>query len=132
MKLDLSGRYVLVTGGSRGIGAAIGRTLADAGAAVAINCRESADEAKGQRRHPLPCGAAQYRPIRHTKTRRLSDCWTVSDSAAALGQSDLLRGGAIGPPRRLQPYEPRDSMEPSREARKSLSCLVPSAFAIAS
>jgi 3-oxoacyl-[acyl-carrier protein] reductase len=35
----------LVTGGSRGIGAAIVRRLADAGAAVAINYRERADEA---------------------------------------------------------------------------------------
>ena len=41
----LQGRIALVTGGSRGIGAAISKALAEAGAAVAVNYRERADEA---------------------------------------------------------------------------------------
>lgn len=45
MQLNLKGRTALVTGGSRGIGAAIVTALADAGAAVAINYRERADAA---------------------------------------------------------------------------------------
>jgi 3-oxoacyl-[acyl-carrier protein] reductase len=41
----LHGHTALVTGGSRGIGAAIVRSLAQAGAVVAINYRERANEA---------------------------------------------------------------------------------------
>jgi 3-oxoacyl-[acyl-carrier protein] reductase len=42
----LRGRIALITGGSRGIGAAISRALVEAGVAVAINYRERADSAK--------------------------------------------------------------------------------------
>ena len=37
MKIDLSGQNILVTGASRGIGAAVGRTLAACGARVAFH-----------------------------------------------------------------------------------------------
>jgi 3-oxoacyl-[acyl-carrier protein] reductase len=43
---NLCGRTALVTGGSRGIGAAISKALAEAGAAVAINYKERDDAAK--------------------------------------------------------------------------------------
>ncbi|HEY0909950.1 MAG TPA: SDR family NAD(P)-dependent oxidoreductase, partial [Bradyrhizobium sp.] len=43
---SLSGHTALVTGASRGIGAAVALALAGAGAAVAVNYRERADDAE--------------------------------------------------------------------------------------
>lgn len=46
MRIDLTGKRALVTGGSRGVGAATGRMLARAGASVGITYRTRAQEAE--------------------------------------------------------------------------------------
>jgi 3-oxoacyl-[acyl-carrier protein] reductase len=55
----LAGQVALVTGGSRGIGAAIARTLAGAGATVAINYRSDRQAAE---RVAAECGTASLWP----------------------------------------------------------------------
>ena len=46
MNIDLTRRTVLVTGASRGIGAAIAEALAGAGARVAVHCRREVERAR--------------------------------------------------------------------------------------
>jgi 3-oxoacyl-[acyl-carrier protein] reductase len=90
---DLKGRIALVTGGSRGIGAAIVLALAETGAAVAVNYRERAADAdavvagirsKGGRAIAVAAdvsqGAAVAKMIEHV--------------ASALGPIDILVNNA--------------------------------------
>lgn len=48
--MDLHNKTALVTGGAKRIGAAIARSLSDAGVRVAIHCHESLDDAKALQR----------------------------------------------------------------------------------
>jgi len=90
---DLKGRTALVTGGSRGIGAAVCRALAASGAAVAINCREQIGQAEqlageivrqGGRAIVVPADVSQREAV----------AAMVERVAAGLGPVDILVNNA--------------------------------------
>ena len=86
---DLTGKAALVTGASGGIGAAVARTLHDAGASVALS---------GTREAPLAELAAQLGPRAHVLPCDLSDPTAVealpARAAQALGSLDILINNA--------------------------------------
>jgi 3-oxoacyl-[acyl-carrier protein] reductase len=80
MKIDLTGRRALIAGGSRGIGLAIARSFAAAGADVAICARQTAS---------LESAAASLKPLGHRVSARacdLSHAEEVRDWVHAAGQ----------------------------------------------
>jgi 3-oxoacyl-[acyl-carrier protein] reductase len=81
----LNGRIALVTGASRGIGAAIAIALAKAGAAVAVNYRERADAAE-----------AVVADIKSTGRRGIAVAADVSQAAAVAKMVDHV-ASALGP-----------------------------------
>ncbi len=93
MSETLKGRTALVTGGSRGIGAAVCRALAEAGAAVAINCRERMEEA-GQLAREI--GKQHGRAIFVTAdvSQREQVAAMVEGVTAELGPIDILVNNA--------------------------------------
>lgn len=98
---DLTHRVALVTGGSRGIGAAVALALAEAGADVAVNYRSRADEAnevcdairaKGRRAMAVGADVSQSAAVKEL----------VDKVAAELGAVDVLVNNAgIAPVRGL-------------------------------
>jgi len=94
--IDLKGKRALVTGGSRGIGAAIARTLAQNGADVAVTYQRAADradavvqsmESAGRRAVAIQADSADPKAIERS----------VQEAVSALGGLDILvNSAAIG------------------------------------
>ncbi len=101
---DLKDKVALVTGASRGIGAAIAVALAQAGAAVAVNYRERADAADAL---VADLGKAGHRAIA---------------IAADVSQADAVTGWSIASPRALgADRHPRQQCGPCDRARRRRS-----------
>ncbi len=94
MALDFTGRRVVVTGGSKGIGRAIALGFADAGADVSICARgtkalaaaKKEIAALGVRCHAAPCDLADPKAIDRY----------IGEAAAELGGIDILVNNASG------------------------------------
>ena len=93
IKLDLTGHIALVTGASRGIGAAIAIALAEAGAAVAVNYRERADDAEKVVGKIKDMGGRAI-AIAADVSQATSVANMVDRAASALGPIDILVNNA--------------------------------------
>lgn len=87
----LAGRVALVTGGSRGIGAATAAALADAGARVIVTHRDSEEGARRVVRS-LPGAGHRYHRASATDTHALNAL--AEDVAATEGRLDVLVNNA--------------------------------------
>ncbi|WP_240792409.1 SDR family NAD(P)-dependent oxidoreductase [Salarchaeum sp. JOR-1] len=103
MEFDLSGKTVVVTGGTRGIGRAIAETFADAGADVVPTSRshdDVQDAADAMREYGVESLAVPTDVTDEAAIERL-----FADTAAELGSVDVVVNnagvnpdGALGPP----------------------------------
>ena len=90
---DLSGKAALVTGGSRGIGRSICTQLAEQGAAVAINFRQSAEQAEDLRQKIEAAGGKAITV--HADVRKPEDVERmIEETVAGLGRLDVLVNNA--------------------------------------
>lgn len=91
--MPLAGRVAFVTGGGRGIGRAISRRLAAAGAAVALTWREREEEARRTADEILAAGGRAL-ALPMEVTRRASVVAAMAEVEAALGPLSILVNNA--------------------------------------
>jgi len=105
---NLTGRAALVTGGSRGIGAAIARRLAEEGAAVAITYREAEAQAVAVVA-AIEAAGGRALALRADLTEAAAAGAVVQQTAKAFGRLDILVNNAgvfpYGPPEAVTPEE---------------------------
>ena len=91
---SLRGHVALVTGGSRGIGAAIVKMLGEAGCSVAVNYRERAAEAEALAKAIVGAGgkAVAIGLTRGYAARLVKDGITVNAVAPSLIETDMMKG----------------------------------------
>ena len=105
MKIDLTGRRALIAGGSRGIGLAIARSFAAAGADVAICARQAASlesaaaslETLGHRVSARACDLSRAEDVRNWIEAAAQDLGGIEilvNNASAFGRSDDEAGWA--------------------------------------
>ncbi|NND49013.1 MAG: SDR family NAD(P)-dependent oxidoreductase [Rhizobiales bacterium] len=90
---DLGNRVALVTGASRGIGAAIALALADAGAAVAINFHEREDAAN-EVAEQIRTSGGRALPVRADVSKSADVARMISKIGAELAEIDILVNNA--------------------------------------
>lgn len=90
---DLTGKVALVTGGSRGIGAAISKRLADAGAAVALTYVQAVDEARGVAKQ-IEADGGRAAVIQADLTQPNAAAQAVEQTVRELGRIDILVNNA--------------------------------------
>lgn len=89
----LQGKVALVTGGSRGIGAAIVRRLSAEGAQVAFTYSASKDQAEAVVREVSAAGGTAY-PIRADSTKDSDVVASIDEAIARFGRLDVLVNNA--------------------------------------
>jgi 3-oxoacyl-[acyl-carrier protein] reductase len=87
MNLTLNSKVALITGGSRGIGAAAVRLFAAAGARVAFNYQSAKAQAEDLVRE---CGAANCRALQSDLSTTEAAQQLVSSAISAFGRLDIL------------------------------------------
>ncbi len=105
MKLDLQNKVALVTGASRGLGAAIARTLAERGARVAVNCFGSPQKAEQLVREIGTAGGVAQ-AFQANVCDELEVTNLVKRVEAGLGPVEILVLNATGP----QPFIPLEKL----------------------